>query len=94
MTTADEPNPANHSYKSSKRKLVKFFEKSRNKWKDKCREAKYQLKLLHNRMRYLEKSKNNSKKRVQQLEAELRQIKDSQKQLIDELERLKKNRAL
>lgn len=91
--TATDPNSASQSYKSPKRKLIKFFEKSRNKWKEKCREAKYQVKLLRNRMRYLEKSKNNAKKRVQELEVELRQMKDNEQRLVDELERLKKNRS-
>jgi septation ring formation regulator EzrA len=86
------------SYKSPKRKLIRFFEKSRNKWKDKCRQAKYQIcrqakyqiKLLRNRIRYLEKSKTISKNRVKALEAELEQMKSNEKQLVEEIERLKK----
>ena len=77
-------------YKSPKRKLIRFFEKSRNKWKEKCRQTKYQIKLLRNRIRYLEKSKTISKNRVKELEAELEQMKSNEKQLLDEIERLKK----
>ena len=94
MTKKAEPNSETKSYTSPRRKLVKFFEKSRNKWKDKCQQAKYQIKLLRNKIRYLEKSKSLSKNRVQELEAELEQMKSNEKQLLEEIERLKKNLSL
>ncbi len=78
-------------YKSPKRKLVRFFEKSRNKWKDKCQQAKYQIKLLRNKIRYLENNKTIYKERVKELEAKLHQMKNNEKQMVDEIERLKKN---
>ncbi len=79
------------NYKSPRRILFRFFEKSRNKWKDKCREAKYQIKLLQNKTRYLEKNKTIFKNRVKELEAELQQMKDNEKQMADKIEQLKKN---
>ena len=65
--------PDDHAYKSPMKKLVKFFEHSRNKWKTKCQKAKYQVKLLQNKVRYLEKRKVELNKRVKELEKELRQ---------------------
>ena len=45
------------AYKSPRRKLVRFFERSRDQWKMKCKVAKTTVKRLENRIRYLEKSK-------------------------------------
>ncbi len=58
-------------YKSPTKKLLKFFERSRNGWKAKCQEAKYKVKLLQNKVRYLEKRKAELKDRVKELEREL-----------------------
>lgn len=57
-------------YKSPQRKLVKFFEKSSDRWKAKCREAKIEVKRLKNRVLFLGKSKERWKSRVKELEAE------------------------
>lgn len=57
-------------YKSPRRKLVRFFEKSRDQWKAKCLTAKAQLKGLQHRMRYLEQSKAQWKERARTLEME------------------------
>ena len=62
-------------YKSPPRKLIKFFEKSRNQWKAKCLEAKKLIKQLKNRIHFLEKSKEEWKSRTKELEAELAQMK-------------------
>ena len=58
-------------YKSPRRKLVKFFEKSRDQWKAKCIDAKGTVKKLKNRIRYLEANKNEWKRRAIELEKEL-----------------------
>lgn len=71
MTEAQKGN----AYKSPLRKLVRFFEKSRNQWKAKCREAKKIVKRLENRVRFLETSKACLKDRVKVLEAELARMK-------------------
>ncbi|SKA28975.1 hypothetical protein SAMN02745446_03810, partial [Desulfococcus multivorans DSM 2059] len=47
--------PDDSGYKSPIRKLAKFFENSRDSWKSKCQEAKYKVKMLQNKLRYLEK---------------------------------------
>jgi len=77
-------------YKSPRRKLVKFFEKSRDQWKNKCQEAKKTLKRLKNRIRFLEKSKEYWKSRVKELECELAQLKAREQERDAELEALKK----
>ena len=71
MTEAQKGN----AYKSPLRKLVRFFEKSRNQWKAKCREAKEMVKRLENRVRFLETSKARLKDRVKALEAEVARMK-------------------
>ncbi len=58
-------------YKSPVRKLIKFFKKSRDLWKRKYQEVKATVKYLQNRTRFLEKSKENLKNRVKELEYEL-----------------------
>ena len=59
------------SYKSPQRKLVRFFARSRDQWKEKCLEAKVLVKGLKHRMRFLERSKDHWKSRVHVLEGEL-----------------------
>lgn len=67
-------------YKSPRRKLVSFFEKSRDQWKSKCREAKATIKRLNNRIRYLESSKAEWKERAKELQMELDRMKAQQTQ--------------
>ncbi|MEE8292053.1 MAG: hypothetical protein V3R80_11265 [Candidatus Tectomicrobia bacterium] len=62
-------------YKSPRRKLVKFFEKSRDQWKTKYLSAKTRVKRLTNKVRFLEASKAHYKERVKELERELAQVK-------------------
>jgi|SaaInl8_200m_RNA_FD_contig_121_118149_length_5483_multi_6_in_0_out_0_6 chromosome segregation ATPase len=77
-------------YKSPKRILLRFFEKSRNKWKAKCKEGKYQIKLLQNKIRYLKKNKEILKDRLKAVESELDEIKAKAKHVSDKTEQLKK----
>jgi hypothetical protein len=62
-------------YKSPRRKLVAFFQKSRDRWKAKCIDAKAMVKTLKNRIRYLEASKNEWKTKAIELEKELVRMK-------------------
>lgn len=64
---------AKKNYKSPIGKLIKFFEKSRNKWKSKYLDAKYAIKLLKNQVQYLEKRKAELKLRVKELEKQQHQ---------------------
>ena len=51
-------------FKSPVRKLVQFFKKSRDKWKDKCQEAKRKNKGLNTQARAVEKSRDQWKQRA------------------------------
>lgn len=77
-------------YKSPQRKLVTFFEKSRDAWKAKCREAKKTVKRLKNRIRFLEQSKERWKSRVGELESEMEQMRAQQRSLEAEVATLQK----
>ena len=66
-------NTDDKNYKSPSRKLVKFFERSRDNWKAKYQEQKYKMKLLQNKNRYLEKRKTQLNQKVKELQQELDQ---------------------
>lgn len=83
--------PAQKIYKSPIRKLSKLFKNSRNQWKAKCRKAKYKIKLLKNKIQYLEKSKDNLKMKLKRLENELERMKSKEIQMEKEINDLKKN---
>lgn len=68
-----EPN--GKPYKSPLRKLVRFFEQSRDGWKAKSHAAKVKVKRLQNRVRFLERSKADLKSQVKALEAEVARLK-------------------
>jgi hypothetical protein len=72
-------------YKSPPRKLLRFFEKSRDQWKAKCAEAKKVIKRLKNRIFFLENSKALWKQRAKELEAELMQMRAKEHRLEKEL---------
>jgi len=78
------------TYKSPVRKLVHFFEKSRDQWKSKHHTAKASVKRLENRVRFLEKSKGQWKNRVQELEMEVARLKAREQALGQAVESLKK----
>jgi hypothetical protein len=82
---------AEPSYQSPQRKLVRFFQQSRDRWKAKHHQAKVTLKRLTNRVRFLERSKAHWKGRVKALEKELVQLQAEAEAREKELEELKKN---
>jgi muramoyltetrapeptide carboxypeptidase LdcA involved in peptidoglycan recycling len=62
-------------FRSPQRKLVRFFQKSRDNWKRKCQAAKQRCKLLANQVRAVEKSREQwraeaeaARRRVEELE--------------------------
>lgn len=61
-------------YKSPQRKLVKFFERSRDRWKGKCREAKAGLKTLKKKLRGVQARHQQGQSRVKALEGELARL--------------------
>lgn len=90
MAENDKTESVVKEYKSPVRKLVPFFKNSRDKWKAKCQAAKYQIKLLRNRVRHMEKRDADLKRKVKALEKELKNVKNKEQKLIHEVERLKK----
>ena len=78
------------TYKSPVKKLVRFFEKSRDQWKAKCLEAKATAKGLKHRIGYLEQSKMEWKTKAKELEKELARMK-AQQNRAQSLEDDKKN---
>ncbi len=91
ITDTDKDESVVEEFKSPVRKLVPFFRNSRDKWKEKCKAAKYQVKLLRNRLRQMEKRDTDLKQEVKALKKELQSVKDKEQKLIDEVERLKKS---
>jgi hypothetical protein len=81
------------NYKSPLRKLVRFFEQSRDRWKKKYQEAKRLLKRLKNRIRFLEESRDRWKGRTKELERELGEVKAKAESLKKELEGIKQKPA-
>lgn len=70
-------------YKSPQRKLVKFFAKSRDQWKGKCREAKAGLKKLKRKLQGGQESQQRWKSRVKALEGELARL-HAEKRVLEE----------
>ena len=68
-------------FKSPLRKLVYFFEESRNRWKSKYKQTKSDVKRLENKNRYLKNRNTQLKQQVKNLESELNQIRLREKQL-------------
>lgn len=70
---------AKSSFRSPLGKLVRFFEASRDRWKEKCKEAKRQLKLLKQRIAQIRASRDRWKEKARQLEAQLREAQTASK---------------
>jgi hypothetical protein len=66
----------NKTYRSPLRKLVRCFERSRNGWKQKCREAKALAKRRGNRVRKLKVSRDRWKEVAAQQAEELSRLRD------------------
>ena len=62
------------SFRSPLRKLVVFFRDSRDKWKKKCQDAKYELKLLKRRYGNLQRNHDRWQQQYRQVEAQRRQL--------------------
>ena len=78
------------TYSSPPRKLVKFFERSRNQWKAKAGAAKTVLKGLGTRMRRLQRSNEDSHHQLEVLQTQVAEWQVKHAQTVRELEELKK----
>jgi hypothetical protein len=87
------PTDALEPYKSPRRKLLRFFEKSRDGWRAKCLEAKTTVKRLQNRVRFLETSKDRLRHRVRDLEADVKTLKHLLQEKDNELAHVKKKQT-
>ena len=65
---------AHFEFRSPLRKLVAFFKASRDKWKEKCQQTKYELKLLKRRFENLQISRDQWQRSCQQAEAQREQL--------------------
>jgi len=61
-------------FRSPVSKLMKFFRKSRDRWKAKCQEAKRANKLLANQTRAVEKSRERWKEAARAAQRQLREL--------------------
>jgi chromosome segregation ATPase len=80
------------TYKSPRRKLVRFFERSRDQWKTKHHQVKAEVKRLTNRIRFLEQGKADLKKQVAELQRALAQHQAHEQAVAQELETQQKKR--
>jgi hypothetical protein len=77
----DQPPDTRPIYNSPRSKLLSFFRKSRNQWKEKCLVAKRLVKKLKNRVRFLEQSKEHWKGRVRELKRDCALLAEKTEQL-------------
>lgn len=85
----DSPS-GNKTYTSPRRKLVRFFEQSRDQWKAKHHQLQIIRKRLENRVRFLEKSQAQWKSRAQEAEAEVARLQTQARRLEEDMTELKK----
>ena len=78
------------SYTSPQRKLVKFFERSRDRWKAKSRAAKTVLKRLGTRLGRVERSNAAYQEQLAALQTQVAEWQAKHEQTVRELEELKK----
>jgi hypothetical protein len=67
-------NNESKAFRSPQAKLLRFFEKSRNGWKRKCREAKDDVKRLSNNVAALKRSRGRWKVLAKQRADEIEQL--------------------
>ena len=65
---------SHRSYRSPVNKLLRFFEGSRNQWRDKCKGAKQHLKMAKLRVQRLEEQRNRWRDRARELEARVLEL--------------------
>lgn len=82
------------SYRSPQRKLVKFFEQSRDRWKAKSRAAKTVLKRFGTRLGRLERRTAADQQQVAVLQTQVAEWQAKQEEPARELEELKKKYPL
>ena len=69
------------AYKSPQRKLVPFFARSRDQWKEKCRSAKASLKQLKKKVQRGEVRSHRQQERLQALAREMMELQAENRRL-------------
>lgn len=91
MAAASQGIPARNAqeepkaYKSPQRKLVPFFARSRDQWKEKCRGAKATLKQLKKKMQRGEARHHRQQERLQALAGEVSRLQAENRRLAEAL---------
>ena len=75
-------------FRSPLRKLVAFFRASRDRWKEKCQRAKYELKLLKRRCAKLQFRRDQAQQDYQHAEAQRVQLQARSEHLQTQQQRL------
>ena len=78
-------------YSSPQRKLVKFFERSRDQWKAKSQTAKTVLKRLGTRLQRVERRNADYQQQLEVLQTQVAEWRVKQGETVRELEELKKS---
>jgi hypothetical protein len=79
-------------YKSPKHKLLRFFEKSRDSWKEKYHEKTYENKILKNKIARIDQYKEAWKQRALEAEKQIKELEAVPKTSVAELQSLEKKR--
>jgi len=76
---------ASHTcYKSPTHKLVRFFEQSRDNWREKHKTSKTVIKRLENKVRFLTNTKETWKQEALELRKEVKALRQQAQQKVDE----------
>jgi septal ring factor EnvC (AmiA/AmiB activator) len=65
------------NFKSPVKKLTVFFKHSRDKWKEKCKQAMLDIRSQKKRIEFLEKSKAELKSQLKELKAQNKQLQNT-----------------
>lgn len=65
------------NFKSPDKKLMVFFKSSRDKWKEKCKEAMLDIRSKKKRIKFLEMSKAELKSKLNELKLQNKQLQNN-----------------
>lgn len=78
----------NRDFLSPVRKLAAFFQASRDRWKAKCQQAKYELKLLKRRFEKLRKNCDVWQQRLEEAQTQCQQLRMQREHLLAQNQKL------
>ena len=88
MTAMQEDIQSWKTLKAQSKNLLCSFKNSRDKWKEKCKQAMLDIRSLKKRIEFLEQSKAELKCQLKELKAQNQQLQNDMKKFDD----IKKNR--